>query len=83
MKKLHLNITSSERTLFDGFVEAVTLPGSMGRFTVLPRHAPIMSSLRAGELAYLSEGRTEFIDIIGGFMEMSAGSVSVCVEQKV
>ena len=82
MKTIHLNITSPERTLFDGAVEAVTLPGAMGRFTILPQHAPIVSSLRAGQLAYLVGGRTEFIDVQSGFMEMSGGRVSVCIEQK-
>ncbi|MBO4985895.1 MAG: ATP synthase F1 subunit epsilon [Bacteroides sp.] len=81
MKTLHLNIVSPESTLFDGQVEAVTLPGTMGRFTILPQHAPIVSSLRVGEVGYIREGRTEFIRITGGFVEMSNGNVSVCVEQ--
>ena len=31
MKKLHLNIVSPEKELFNGEVESVTLPGTMGR----------------------------------------------------
>ena len=81
MKALHLEIISPERTLFAGGVEAVTLPGVVGRFTILPHHAPIVSVLRAGEVAYIAEGRTEVVDITGGFVEMNGNTVSVCVEQ--
>lgn len=35
-----LRIISTEKILFDGPVDRVTLPGSCGPFTVLDRHAP-------------------------------------------
>ena len=38
MKKLHLNIVSPEKELFNGEVESVTLPGTMGSFSILPQH---------------------------------------------
>lgn len=34
MKKLHLNIVSPEKELFNGEVESVTLPGTMGSFSI-------------------------------------------------
>lgn len=49
MKKLHLNIVSPEKELFNGEVESVTLPGTMGSFSILPQHAPIVSSLGTGK----------------------------------
>ena len=42
-----LEILSPERTLFSGEVESVTLPGTLGEFTVLRHHAPLISSLTA------------------------------------
>lgn len=45
-KNLHLVIISPERTLFDGPVNWVELPGELGKFQVLVNHAPIISSLR-------------------------------------
>ena len=41
---LHLEIFSPEKEIFSGEVEHVTLPGTMGSFTILPLHAPIISS---------------------------------------
>jgi F-type H+-transporting ATPase subunit epsilon len=44
MKELHLSIVSPEKSVFDGEVKIVTLPGTVGSFSILPGHAPIVSS---------------------------------------
>ncbi|WP_418697359.1 ATP synthase F1 subunit epsilon [Bacteroides sp.] len=81
MKGLQLNLVSPEKELFDGEVESVTLPGVIGLFTILPHHAPIVSSLQAGTLTYVTEGGEEHTqEINGGFIEMNGNSVSVCVD---
>ena len=46
MKELHLNIVSPEKEVFNGEVKSVTLPGTSGVFSILPQHAPIVSSLQ-------------------------------------
>ena len=80
MKELHLSIVSPEKEIFDGGVNSVTLPGAMGSFTILPQHAPIVSSLKEGKLSYVTDDNEECtLDIQGGFVEMSDGKVSVCV----
>ena len=78
MEKLHLNIVSPEKELFDGEVSSVKLPGALGAFTILPEHAPIVSSLTKGTVTYVAEKEYE-LEINGGFIEMSSGVVSVCV----
>lgn len=81
MKGLHLDIVSPDREIFRGEVNSVTLPGTLGSFTVLPRHAPIVSSLKAGELAYVTKDGEEHVqDIQGGFVEMNENTVSVCID---
>ena len=57
MKELHLSIVSPEKSIFDGDVKIVTLPGMIGSFSILPGHAPIVSSLKAGTLAYTTTAR--------------------------
>ena len=47
-----LKVISTEDVLFDGEVEAVTLPGQKGSFTVLNNHASIVSSLVSGNIVY-------------------------------
>ena len=80
MKELHLSIVSPEQSIFDGDVKIVTLPGTVGSFSILPGHAPIVSSLQAGTLTYTTmEGEERTIDIQGGFVELSDGTVSACI----
>ena len=80
MKELHLSIVSPEKSIFDGDVKIVTLPGTVGSFSILPGHAPIVSSLQAGTLSYTTmECEERTIDIQGGFVELSDGTVSACI----
>ena len=80
MKAFRLDIISPEKSLYQGEAERVSLPGTMGAFTILPGHAPIISSLQAGKLSYLSGGQEHVVEIRGGFVEMSDGRVAACVE---
>jgi F-type H+-transporting ATPase subunit epsilon len=82
MNGLHLHILSPEREVFNGEIESITLPGVMGEFTILPGHAPIVSSLAAGQLFYLPKGGDEVqtLAVDGGFAEQSNNDATVCVE---
>ena len=60
MKGLHLDIVSPEKEIFTGEVDSVTLPGTLGSFTILVQHAPIVSSLKAGTLAYVTKDGEEY-----------------------
>lgn len=80
MKELHLSIVSPEMSIFDGEARIVTLPGTVGSFSVLPGHAPIVSSLKKGTISYTTtDGEVHTLDIQGGFMEMSDEVASVCI----
>ena len=78
---MKLEIISPEDILFSGDVESVTLPGVSGRFSILPGHAPIISVLAQGTLAYQTGGQKKELEIDGGFIEMKANVVSVCIDQ--
>lgn len=81
MKGLQLTVVSPEKELFNGEVINVTLPGKIGVFTILPRHAPIVSSLKAGTLSYVTKDGEEYTQKInGGFIEMNDNNVSVCLD---
>ncbi len=80
LKELHVVIVSPEKTIFDGKVESVTVPGSLGLFTVLPQHAPIISSLRNGNIEYVVQKEKQTYEIKGGFIEVNDNEVSICIE---
>ena len=75
-----LKIISAEKTIFSGRVTLVTLPGTLGSFSVLPDHAPLVSSLTAGVIEYEAGGSTNSVEIKGGFIEVNQNVVTVCVE---
>lgn len=78
---LYLKIVSPEKTVFSGEILSVTLPGKLGSFTILPQHAPVVSSLKSGKLMYISkDGKENTQDVEGGFVEMSDNQVSVCID---
>lgn len=86
--ELHLTIVSPERTLFDGPISWVDLPGEMGRFQVLTNHAPLISSLVAGNIIFQT-GDAKFrvkrdvrtLPVARGFVEVKQNLVTVCVEE--
>lgn len=79
-ENIQLTVLSPERTLFDGKVEIVSLPGELGAFSVLHGHAPLISSLVKGEIKFREDGQEKSIGIAGGFVEVRDNVVSVCVE---
>lgn len=77
---LQLRIVSPEKIEFDGSVESVLVPGTMGQFEILNDHAPIISTLQKGTVEYTtSEGKVQ-LEIQGGFVEVQKNVVSLCVE---
>ena len=78
---LKLKIVSPERIEFEGEVESVLVPGTLGQFEILVNHAPIISSLDKGRVVYaLPGGEKKPLDICGGFVEVQKNIVSLCVE---
>lgn len=78
---LDLKIISPEKVIYEGEVESVLVPGTLGSFEILTDHAPIISSLEPGVVEYATEaeGKQQF-SIKGGFVEMKKNKVSLCVE---
>lgn len=80
-KLLDISIVTPDRTVFAAKAQAVWLPGSKSPFEVLYNHAPIVSSLVAGELKIRNEtGEMLLFDTGKGFAEISNNSVNVLID---
>ena len=77
---LQLKIVSPEKIEFDGVVESVLVPGTMGQFEILTDHAPIISTLQRGVVEYVIDEGKISLEIQGGFVEVQKNVVSLCVE---
>ena len=79
-KTMTLEIISADDVLYSGEVQSVTLPGEMGKFTVLKDHAPIISVLVKGAVVLRdSDGKEKSFDVKGGLVDVNDNRISVCV----
>lgn len=74
-------ILTPDQNLFSGDIRSVSVPGSDGRFQVLRNHAPLISSLSAGEIRVeLADGKKETLNVKGGVVEVLANKVVILTE---
>jgi len=68
----HLVIASVGETRFDGPAVSATIPTTAGVITVLPHHAPIVSTLRSGDISVKdSQGEVRSFPVESGVIEVS------------
>ncbi len=80
-KAFKLEIVTPQRTVFKGEVQSVSAPGAMGGFQVLVHHAPLLSSLRIGEVKILDPAGSESrYATSGGFLEVKKNVVTLLAE---
>ena len=80
MASIRLDIVTAEGAVFSEDVDGVIAPGVEGQLGILPHHAPLMTTLRAGELR-VKKGREEFsLAISGGFLEVRPDRVIVLAD---
>ncbi|WP_375593414.1 F0F1 ATP synthase subunit epsilon [Algihabitans albus] len=85
-EQVEFELVSPEKLLLSEKVEMVVVPGADGDFGILPRHAPLISSLRTGVIAVYRQNRrdiSERIFVDGGFAEVTPERCTVLAEQAV
>jgi F-type H+-transporting ATPase subunit epsilon len=63
---IHVDIVSAEGQIFSGEASMVFVPGSLGELGIAPRHAPLLTTLSAGEVRVQMEGHEEQSFYVGG-----------------
>jgi F-type H+-transporting ATPase subunit epsilon len=77
-------LVSPEDLLLSQDVQQVLVPGTEGNFTVLPGHAPMLSTIRPGVLDVVDEGgREDRIYLRGGVAEVNPKGLTVLAEEAV
>jgi F-type H+-transporting ATPase subunit epsilon len=81
-ESIQLIVVTPERQLLRETVVEVTIPGLDGQLGILPGHAPLMTELGIGELAYRTSTSSQSIAmaVISGFAEVLADRVTVLAE---
>jgi len=77
---MELVIISPKGILCNATVESVSVPGTAGRFMVLQNHAPLVSTLDAGEVRYNEDGEVKELLVKGGFVRVCNNRIEISVE---
>ena len=80
MATFKLEIVTPETKIYSEDVDMVTLPGSEGELGVYPRHVPLLTALKPGELRVIKDGRETSMAVGEGFIEIKADAVSVLTD---
>ena len=63
---IHVDIVSAEGQMFSGEASMVFAPGALGELGIAPRHAPLLTTLKPGEVRVQVEGQEEQVFYVGG-----------------
>ncbi len=79
---LHVDIVSAEEQIFSGEAEFVVLPGEAGELGIYPRHTPLITRIKPGEVRITPAGGGEeqFIFVAGGIIEVQPTVVTVLAD---
>ncbi|CAH2032465.1 F0F1 ATP synthase subunit epsilon [Trichlorobacter ammonificans] len=79
-EKLKLEIVTPYSKVLDELVDEVTASGKLGEFSVLPGHAPFLTSLKIGELCFKKDGVAACMALNWGYFEVRDDRIIVLVE---
>ena len=79
-EKLKVELVTPYKKVLSEEVDEITATGALGEFGVLPGHAPFLTSLKIGELAYKKDGVLYHMALNWGYFEVENDTVTVLVE---
>ncbi|MFO1509613.1 MAG: F0F1 ATP synthase subunit epsilon [Steroidobacteraceae bacterium] len=78
---IHVDVVSAEGEIFSGPAKMVFVPASEGDIGIAPRHAPLLTLLKAGEVRIQTpEGAEHLIFVGGGVLEIQPKKVTVLAD---
>lgn len=79
---IHVDVVSAEESIFSGEAEFVVLPGEVGELGIYPRHTPLITRIKPGEVRIkpTGGGDEELIFVAGGILEVQPGLVTVLAD---
>jgi F-type H+-transporting ATPase subunit epsilon len=78
MSNIRLDFVSQDHMVFSGDVNEIVAPGIDGVLGILPKHAPLLTILTAGEVMVKRQGEDDlFFAVSGGWMEVRPDKVTI------
>jgi F-type H+-transporting ATPase subunit epsilon len=81
MSTIRCDIVSAEEEIFHGVVTMVIATGEMGELGIAPRHAPLITRLKPGQVRVMLEnGEEQAFYVSGGILEVQPQVVTVLAD---
>jgi len=77
---IRCEIVSQDRTVFQGNVDIVVLPGSEGEMGILPHHAPALTLLKYGVIKVRHGGQEDLFSVAGGMAEIQPDIITILAD---
>jgi len=78
---VHVDIVSAEKEIFSGLAEMVFAPAELGEVGISPRHAPLISRLKPGEVRVkVSDKEVYPFYVSGGMLEIQPNQVTILAD---
>jgi F-type H+-transporting ATPase subunit epsilon len=79
---IHVDVVSAEESIYSGEAEFVVLPGEVGELGIYPRHTPLITRIKPGEVRIkpAGGGEEQFIFVAGGVLEVQPKVVTVLAD---
>ncbi len=76
---VHVDIVSTEESIFSGMAEFLTVPAEMGEIGIFPNHAPLITTIKPGaiRLKVPDQKQEELIYVSSGILEIQAQVVTI------
>ena len=77
---MRLEIVTAERVIYSEDVSVLVAPGADGELGILPRHAPLLTTLVPGEIRVTKGGEETYMVVSGGFLEVIGNRVTILAD---
>lgn len=77
---IELTIVTPERLMVADTVDQVNVPASEGDVGILPSHAPLLTTIRPGQVSYQKGEDMIILVVSGGYLEVTENRVTVLAE---
>ena len=79
---IHIDVVSSEESIYSGEAEFVVLPGEAGELGIYPRHTPLITRIKPGSVRIkpAGGGAEELIFVAGGILEVQPAVITVLAD---
>jgi len=81
MSTIRVDVVSAEAEIFRGEAKLVVASGEMGELGIAPRHAPLITRLKPGQVRIIQPNDEEvFLYVSGGIMEVQPSVVTILTD---